>query len=130
MRGIPEFNFPAFDEAKAELIEQGWYVISPADLDREGEFNPSSLPLDHEFEAADLRHFANRDTDAVLSLHKERGDAIVLLPARNGSPGWEDSVGARAEVALALWMGLSIYVYNWEAKRLVPVDVSIRMEIL
>ena len=31
MSGIPYFNFPAFDTAKAFLILQGWDVVSPAD---------------------------------------------------------------------------------------------------
>lgn len=34
MRGYDRFNFPAFDAAKDRLIEMGWDVVSPADLDR------------------------------------------------------------------------------------------------
>ena len=33
MRGIEDFNFPAFDRQEELLKKQGWVVINPAELD-------------------------------------------------------------------------------------------------
>lgn len=99
MRGIPQYNFPAFDEAAKML--RGIYetVISPADLDREIGFvmpvepwNWNELPLGFDFKAAQ-----ERDLAAVME-----SDAIYLLD------GWEKSKGAKAELALAEWRGIEV----------------------
>ena len=45
MRNINYYNFAAFDYAKVRLEEQGYAVISPADIDRENGFNPWDLPV-------------------------------------------------------------------------------------
>lgn len=34
MSNIPQFNFPAFDDAAADLRARGWDIVSPAELDR------------------------------------------------------------------------------------------------
>lgn len=97
MRGIPLYNFPAFDEAEAELTRQGWNTISPANLDREIRDDPENTPVTPEF----LREVMKRDAQAII----DRADAVALLP------GWEKSVGAQAELSLARWKGIDIYLY-------------------
>lgn len=52
--------------------------------------------------AALCRRYAERDTQAILSLRGEDGDAIALLP------GWTNSTGAAAELALARWVKLRV----------------------
>lgn len=105
MRGIPLYNFPAFDAAAADLRSQGITVISPTDLDREAGFDPYTLPNDWDWNTLPedfcLRHAAARDLAAILSC-----DAIHLLP------GWQDSKGARAERAVAEWVGLGVFEYQ------------------
>jgi len=126
MRGIPAFNFPAFDSAASELRQQGWEVISPASLDREHGFRADKYAPDYPFSASEIREFVRRDVDALLSLRHRAGDAIVLLPATAADKrGWAESVGARAEVGLAVWLGLDVYVYQWETRSLVPVNVTV-----
>ena len=95
MHGIKWFNFPSFDEAAKVLAKQGYFPISPADIDRKNGFNPRSLPEDHDWNVVPetgptLAQVVDRDIKAVLEC-----DAIYLLK------GWEKSTGARAEYAVA-----------------------------
>lgn len=85
MRGYKDYNFPAFDAARDRLLKLDVVVISPADMDR---------TLGH----GTNRDYAKRDTKAILEC-----DAIYMLK------GWEKSVGATAEHALAKWAGLTIF---------------------
>jgi hypothetical protein len=104
MRGIKWFNFPAFDAARDKLNAQGCYAISPADLDRQHAdgFDPFKLPADYDWMdlskiGFDLQSAVDRDVAAV-----KKCDAIYLLD------GWEKSKGARAEKALAEWLGKEV----------------------
>ena len=101
MRGIPHFNFPSFDAAKAYLIGLGYDVLSPADFDRLfDDFDPYKPEYETaegcgDFpQAMDFKRVVTRDLTAVTQC-----DAIALLP------GWEKSKGAVAEIAVAHWMG-------------------------
>jgi len=100
MRGFKELNFPAFDRAASLGRSLGWDVISPADMDREA--GTSLDPAQHSITPALLREIVGRDTKAILSLRAEDGDAIALLP------GWSGSTGAKAELAMAVWLGLKV----------------------
>jgi hypothetical protein len=103
MRGHFLMNFPAFDAAAADLRASGIDVISPADLDRAAGFDPTNLPKDWDWSRLPegmLREVAERDLAAVLIC-----DSIHLLP------GWQESKGARAERAVAEWLGLGIFEY-------------------
>jgi len=99
MRGYDKFNFPAFDAARDRFIQEGWSVISPADLDRKNDVHEDTV-VDQNPES--YRTFAERDSKALLSLKAEQGDAIAMLP------GWERSTGAFAELAFARWLGLKV----------------------
>jgi len=102
MRGKPLFNFPAFDEAKAYLESWGWCVISPADLDRSIGFIPEILGPDYDWTNIEKCNFSLMDTvDRDVAVLK-KCDAIYMLR------GWENSKGAKAEKALAEWIGLSV----------------------
>jgi hypothetical protein len=96
MRGYDKYNFPAFDVAAAKLREKGFRVISPAEIDREDFENPEELP-EHYLDRAFLNRTAVRDITALTEC-----DAIYLLR------GWEKSVGANAELAVARWMNLDV----------------------
>jgi len=97
MRGIPYYNFPAFDAARDALQARGHTVISPADLDREHGFDAMTLPPDYDWnsipEGFDLSACIRRDVDAVL-----RCDALVFLPG-----DWSASIGCKSEFAIARW---------------------------
>lgn len=93
MTGHVDHNFPAFDAAKKHFEALGYRVLSPADLDRAvGVFeHTNELPKNF------LREAILRDVVTIYFC-----DEIYLMK------GWETSKGARAEKALAEWLGLEI----------------------
>lgn len=97
MRGLPKYNFPAFDAARDRLIDAGFYVFNPADLDRMvgvHEDTPSdAIPADF------MRDAMDRDLNAITKCTH-----IALLP------GWEASRGVRPEAVLGWELGLK-FVY-------------------
>lgn len=102
MRGRQYFNFPAFDAVKAELSAKGFTVVSPADMDRKIGFDPELLGSDYDWTDLNQCHFSlmdaiDRDVDAL-----KKCEAIYMLN------GWEQSKGAKAEKALAEWIGLKV----------------------
>ncbi len=108
MRSYVAFNFPAFDAARDELTAMGWNPISPADMDREVGFDPTKDEPTKEFLDAAL----DRDVDAIRNV-----DALCLLE------GWQKSVGATAEAALAQWRQIPIYQFP-DMKEIINVRFS------
>lgn len=102
MRGKPFFNFPAFDEAKEVLEVKGFAVISPADLDRQIGFDPELLGSDYDWNDLNKCEFSLMDAIDRDVAALKKCQAIYMLD------GWESSKGAKAEKALAEWMGLSV----------------------
>lgn len=105
MRGIPSFNFPAFDFAAAKLRFEGHVVFSPAERDREAygaeiENNPTGDEAKVTNKACTINDCMLADTNWICN----NADAIALLP------GWEKSSGANAELALGKALGLSYIV--------------------
>jgi hypothetical protein len=101
MRGIPNFNFPAFDAAAAKLRDQGHTVFNPADNDRAiyGDTFLNATGCDKQ---ADAEHGVSRRRllgDDLAWICAE-ADGIALLP------GWRGSLGATAEHATAVALGL------------------------
>lgn len=104
MRGIPEFNYPAFVDGAKRLRAEGHEVFSPAerDIERHGGVNiGQGNATGDEALAAETHGFSLRDAladdTAWICKHAE---AIALLP------GWENSRGANAELALSRALGL------------------------
>jgi len=101
MRGIKYYNFPAFDQAKEELWDLCYEVLSPADMDREMGNDPFTLPEDHDWntipDGFDFGKCVRKDVEAITCC-----DGIYLLK------GWENSKGAKAEKTVAEWMGKEV----------------------
>ncbi len=103
MRGIKDFNFPAFHMATQMLRSMGHTVFNPAERDEETHGKDVSKS-----ETGDLRYaaqygFSLREALAAdLSWIALHADAIAMLP------GWENSKGAKAEKALAEALGLPV----------------------
>lgn len=105
MRGIPEFNFPAFHAAAKNLREQGYFVFNPAeeDIKRHGIDISKGNKTGSEALAKKKHSFNIRE--ALLSDLKwicAKADIVAVLP------GWENSKGANSEIATARALGLEI----------------------
>ena len=116
MRGLPEYNYPAFISAANYLRSLGWHVFNPAEMDI-AEADDDNLQA-HTLEeqklrdtASNARRFARRDVDILLDVLKsEDGDCVFILP------GCDSSVGATAEIAMAKWLFLPVIPYE-DARR-------------
>lgn len=99
MRGIDEFNFPAFQTASSRLRNvESLNVYSPADFDLRRGFDPK-VSLEDQF--FDYSSSLLADLEAIrVSL------GVVVLP------GWGDSPGARTEVEYAKAIGLPVRLYR------------------
>jgi hypothetical protein len=93
MRGKPDFNRPAFDDAEALLRDLGHDVVNPCRLDEElGLYfeTDADVTPDH------LKEIMARDIAALYTC-----DRIAMLP------GWESSGGAALERQAAHYVGIS-----------------------
>lgn len=95
MRGIARWNFPAFDAARDYLKDRGFDVVSPADLDRKK--HGDAIEFQTELPPGFVRDALARDMAALATC-----DAIYMLD------GWQDSKGARAELAFAQAVGFTV----------------------
>ena len=116
MTGIEQLNFPAFDAVAKLAREQGFNVINPAELDREHDIDliadPECVDRAQKADPNWIQTIIQRDVEVIIGLNKDRGDGLILLPS------WSKSTGARAEVAVALWLGLTFHITNEPAKML------------
>lgn len=101
MRDYKLFNFPAFFAAAIELRKMGYEVTNPAEYDMAMGMDPSLDVNDPDQVFMDMDIILRQDFRQVLD-----ADIIVFLP------GWEASVGARAERVVAHYSGRTIYLYS------------------
>lgn len=106
MRGIPDFNFPAFFEGGLLLQCIGHYVHNPAYEDDLAGFrwrgttgNEDMSTLWGDADSKGLKDVLAEDIEWIL----KHADAVAVLP------GWEKSKGARAEVSAALAAGITVH---------------------
>jgi hypothetical protein len=106
MRGLPEFNFPAFHAAAAKLRACGFHVFSPAekDAERHGKDFGKDNPTGSEEQAACQNGFSLRAAlEDDLRWICQEAQGIVMLT------GWQKSKGALAEKATAEALGLKTF---------------------
>lgn len=97
MTGIPQFNYPAFDAAAAQLRSDGYDIVSPAEMDDEktraaAMASPDGKPGLGSTNGETWGDFLARDVKLIA----DTVDGIICLP------GWEGSKGARLEVFVGL----------------------------
>lgn len=117
MSGYPQFNFPAFYAAAKELRNQGWEVVSPAELDDQEDKGAALLSTDGNVNDRTIvkktwGDFLARD---VKLLADEGIKGIIFLP------GWEKSKGARLEAYVGLNLGFTYHTYDPETEVVSPL---------
>lgn len=108
MSGIEHHNFPAFDEAAAELRGRGYEVISPPELDsqksRDAARDSHGVTDVYEFLADETwGQMLARDIQIIAD---DGIGAVVVLP------GWRRSRGARLETFVARLCDIPIVEYG------------------
>lgn len=98
MRGIKDFNYPAFDRAAKYLRGHGWEIYSPAENEHSEEIVAAVEAGRDRFENL-LAVYMQFDLPAICAR-----DAIFMLN------GWQQSEGARLELYVAEYLGKDVYV--------------------
>ena len=107
MRGRPEFSFPAFFAAEAELAEDGVDVYNPARADELMGFKWRGTTGHETAEFLEQQGITIRRCLGLdLGYICDRAKWLCLLP------GWSESKGVRAEIATALAIGIPIVEYE------------------
>ena len=103
MRGLPFFNFPAFDKAAAELRSEDWIVHSPAEKDRDT-LDVEKCPRGSE-EELKAQGFSLASALTWDFAHILDSSALIALP------GWERSTGCLWELTVAHATDKSLWEY-------------------
>jgi len=99
MRGYKEFNRAGFTEARQLLRALGYVTICPHEEEEKAGFDFDNKMYEEDGLYSDnVFDTIRRDVDYILKC-----DSIYMLN------GWEDSLGAKAEHAVARWAGLNVY---------------------
>lgn len=94
MRGLPDFNYPKFDQYAQAHRAVGWDVVNPVEIGADYG-TPEQINADPALLAAVM----------AAEIHAlETCDAIYLLDS------WQNSEGARKELATAISYRLKIYL--------------------
>lgn len=88
MRGLPDYNYPAFHAAAEDLRSKGQEVLNPAEFFG----GDQTLPVEE---------YLRYDIQQVMTVQE-----LWVLP------GWQESHGARLEVAVAQALGIPVVDYT------------------
>jgi hypothetical protein len=96
MSGYPQFNFPLFYKAAAQLRADGWNIVSPAELDADTDAEIPKAALaspdgKHVNKGVAGHTWGDLLARDVKMIADDGINAIIFLP------GWEKSRGARLE---------------------------------
>lgn len=101
MRGIPEFNFPAFRRNAKLLRAADIQVVSPHELDEEAGYFWEGFRGDEDLTSYNF-DIAERLLEDIRVIAQDV-DAVVVMQ------GWDESSGARAEASFAWGIGKPVY---------------------
>ena len=112
MTGIPQFNFPAFEEAAKELRARGVSVISPTELEGPEWYAAAMSSPDGNLTHAEMK--AGETWGTVLGRDvtqiADNCCGVILLD------GWHKSRGARLEAFVAIQCGMPTNRYDGDGR--------------
>lgn len=105
MSGISQFNFPEFDRLAALLREQGYEIVSPAEMDdpetrAAALASPDGAPGSGASNGETWGDFLARDVKLIA----DKVDGVLVMR------GWRNSRGARLEAYVAHLCGKPIHL--------------------
>lgn len=116
MRGLPLYNFQAFEDGARQLRNLGHQVVSPHDIDVEKGYVEVKYDKTWGSETPwSSKHFTYVETTDLFTIERAlRGDfaAICTCDALSCLPGWQESEGTRKEIQVAHWIGLPLYEHD------------------
>jgi hypothetical protein len=107
MTGIPQFNYPLFDQVAGELRLAGFDITSPAEMDNEDTreealASPTGIHPGGITNGETWGDFLARDVKLIA----DELEGVILLP------DWQKSRGARLEVFVAINCKHPVYAYE------------------
>lgn len=105
MSGYPQFNFPLFISAAADLRARGYEIVSPAELDAENGIDKQAMES-ADGDASKLTQTWGDLLSRDVKIVADQVQGIIVLP------GWERSRGARLEAFVGLLSKHKFYEYS------------------
>lgn len=124
MRGIEEFNFPAFTMWAGMLRSEGHEVFNPAERDASTGLDTAGMSGD--LAELDKVGFSLREALAAdVEYVAKEAEAVAVMP------GWKESTGVAAEVALARAIGIPVVrVHHFTADGNPPIKTQAEARLL
>lgn len=127
MSGIPQFNYPAFYEAAANLEKEGYEVYNPAEMDSPEIQKASLASEDGSFKNLEDMGYRGTWGDFLredVKIVADEVDSVVVLP------GWTSSRGARLEAFVAMTVQKDVLYYlDGELIPLPPEEVMAAISV-
>lgn len=123
MRGLPQFNFPAFYKAEAMLDLWGLDALNPARMD----IKDNKATFNHNMNRSSGGDVIAENTFTIEDAFTRDFQAIIAADAVMVLPGWKQSQGANREVAFSTSIGKPVYLYDEEKP--LNLDTSEPLEI-
>ncbi|WP_291523267.1 DUF4406 domain-containing protein [Branchiibius sp. NY16-3462-2] len=104
MTGLPQFNYPVFNEAARRLRALGHTVFNPAEIDP---------PSEDQLHSGEVKPWAYYMRNGIRLLVE--AEAVALLP------GWESSKGATLERSIAVALQMDVRdMASWLSQSIGP----------
>jgi hypothetical protein len=121
MSGIPQFNFPLFFRVAKELRDQGYNIVSPAEIDDEADTtaaiqSPDGNPDKRTGKLCNDKTWGDFLARDVKLLADGGVTGIIFLP------NWETSSGAKLEATVGLLKKFEFRMWDDEVDISVPLS--------